>query len=30
LMVPFDGTAAQNQKGYCQYYGIDSIIVGRH
>jgi len=30
LMYPYDGTAAQNQKGYCQYYGIDSIIVGGH
>jgi len=30
LMYPYDGTAVQNQKGYCRYYGIDSIIVGRH
>jgi len=30
LMLPYDGTAAENRKGYCIYYGIDSIIVGRH
>jgi len=30
LMPPYDGTAAQNQKGYCQYYGVDSIIVEGH
>jgi hypothetical protein len=30
LMYPYDGTAAQNLKVYCQYYGIDSIIVGGH
>ena len=30
LMIPYDGTAAENQEGYCSYYGIDSIIVGRH
>lgn len=30
LMYPYDGTDPQNQKGTCLYYGIDSIIVGRH
>ena len=30
LLYPYDGTARQNQKGYCGYYGIDSIIVRGH